>query len=388
MQPDIAGAKLNIGGLHEEQGDLARAEIAFREALELQPKFALPHARLATLLRGKLPDSDLAALEERLADAELPAEVRARMLFALAHVLDARGDYERAGECLTEANARTIEQKKGRREYNPVDHERFVDGLINTFNADLLKRKLGLGSPSRLPVFVFGLPRSGTTLLEQILSSHSKVYGAGELRLGRKSFEAIPEALGSNAIPLDAAPLLDQPALRGLADRHLEKLRALAPGDFARITDKMPDNYMYIGFLAMMFPKATFIHSKRDLRDIAVSCWMTDFRSIVWANSVDHIASRFQQYTRIMNHWRSVLPVPLIEVEYEETVADIESVARRMIAACGLEWEPACVEFYRNDRPVRTASVTQVRQPVYSRSVARWKKYEPSLGELFARLPV
>ena len=149
----------------------------------------------------------------------------------------------------------------------------------------------------------------------------------------------------------------------------------------------MPDNYLYLGLLAILFPSAVFIHCRRDLRDVAVSCWMTDFRSIRWANDRDHIASRFQQYHRLMDHWQDVLPVPIHEVDYEETVADLEAVARRLVAACGLDWEPACLEFHRTERPVRTASVMQVRQPVYQRSVARWKHYEPALGELFAALP-
>jgi len=388
LQPDLAGAQLNIGGLLEEEGELEEAEAAFREALRLQPNFALPHARLATLLRGKLSDIDFNSLEERLTDPQLAPELRARLSFALAHVLDARGDHARAADSLREANALTIEQKKGRREYGPAEHERFVDGLLKTFNSELLTRTAGQGSPTRLPVFVLGLPRSGTTLIEQILASHSRVHGAGELRLGRQSFESIPSVLGREGPPLECVPLLDPFSIRKLAEQHLERWKALAPGQADRITDKMPDNYMYIGFLSMLFPQATFIHCRRDLRDVAVSCWMTDFRSIVWANNIEHIASRFQQYQRLMDHWRSVLPVPIHEVDYEETVDDLEAVAHRLVAACGLDWEPACLEFHRHQRPIRTASVTQVRQPVYKGSVARWKNYEPALAELFAKLPI
>ena len=388
LQPDFAGAQLNIGGLFEEEGDLEKAEAAFREALRLQSNFALPHARLATLLRGKLPDADFTALEERLADPQLAAELRARLLFALAHVLDARGDHARAADSLRDANALTVEQKKNKRDYAPAEHERFVDNLLNTFDSDLLTQMAGKGSPNRLPVFVLGLPRSGTTLIEQVLASHSRVHGAGELRLGRQSFESLPSVLGREGPPLECVPLLDPVSIRRLADQHIERWKALAPGPFDRITDKMPDNYMYIGFLSILFPQATFIHCRRDLRDVAVSCWMTDFRSIVWANDKEHIASRFQQYQRLMKHWRSVLPVPIHEVDYEETVDDLEAVARRLVAACGLDWEPACLDFHRNERPIRTASVTQVRQPVYKRSVARWKNYEPALTELFTMLPV
>jgi tetratricopeptide (TPR) repeat protein len=388
VQPDSAAARLNMGGLAEEQGRMDEAEAAFRTALKVQPGFPIPHARLATLLRGKLPDDDLAALESRLADPDLPQGPRARLLFGLSHVLDARGEQGRAGECLREANAISKVLAKGNREYIPADHERFVVGLIKLFDAEFFARNAGTGHGSRRPVFVFGLPRSGTTLVEQVISSHSRIHGAGELRFARLTFEAIPAVLGRTGPPIESVPYLDAPALRKLAEQHLERLRAVAGDRDDRVADKMPDNYMYLGLMSVVFPNATFIHCRRDLRDIAVSCWMTDFRSIRWANDPEHIASRFQQYRRLMDHWETVLPAPIHHVDYEEIVDDLESVARRLIAACALDWEPACLEFHRNERPIRTASVTQVRQPVYKRSVARWTKYESSLGELFAMLPL
>jgi tetratricopeptide (TPR) repeat protein len=388
IQPDLPAAYLNIGGLSEEQGRLEDAEAAFRTALKLQPNFPVPHARLATLLRGKLPDEDLAALERRLADPDLPQGPRARLLFGLSHVLDHRGEHARAAECLRQSNAISKELAKGNREYVPAEHERFVDGLMKHFNPEFFARNAGTGHDSRRPVFVFGLPRSGTTLIEQVISSHSGIHGAGELRFARQTFEAIPGVVERPGPPLEAVQYLDGPALRKLGELHLERLKELAGTRADRVADKMPDNYMYLGFMSVVFPRATFIHCRRDLRDIAVSCWMTDFRSIRWANDPEHIASRFQQYRRIMDHWESVLPATIHHVDYEETVEDLESVARRLIAACGLAWEPACLEFHRNERPIRTASVTQVRQPVYKRSVARWKKYESDLGDLFAALPV
>jgi hypothetical protein len=138
--------------------------------------------------------------------------------------------------------------------------------------------------------------------------------------------------------------------------------------------------------LASLFPRAKLIHCRRDLRDVAVSCWMTHFREVRWANDQQHIASRFHQYQRMMEHWRKVLPVPLLEVDYEETVADLEGVARKLVAWCGLAWEPTCLEFHQAKRPVRTASAVQVRQPVYRTSVGRWEHYEQALASLFARL--
>jgi tetratricopeptide (TPR) repeat protein len=418
LRPSSAVAELHLGGLHEELGELAEAEARFRSAVRAQPTYALPHARLATLLRGKLPDADRVALEERLADRELAPGFRARLLFGLAHVLDARGEFTRAADCLRQANALARELARGRRAYVPADHERFVDGLVTAFGPSLFARTAGAGLETPRPVFIFGLPRSGTTLVEQVLASHPRVHGAGELRLARQTFDALPAVLGRAEGPLDCVAHLDAAGVRRLAERHLTALQALddagaAPSPPAplprgergadraplpsgergrgegaeRIVDKMPDNYQYLGLLAVLFPRAVFIHCRRDLRDVAVSCWMTDFRSIRWANDPAHIATRFWQYRRLMEHWRAVLPVAIHEVEYEETVADLEGVARRLLAACGQEWDPACLNFHQTRRPVRTASVAQVRQPVYQRSVARWKHYERELSDLFASLP-
>jgi tetratricopeptide (TPR) repeat protein len=392
LEADFAAARMSLGGLHEEMGDLAEAEADFREALRLQPAFALPHGRLATLLRGKLPDSDLVALEERLADKNLADGPRARLLFALAHALDARAHWARAADCLRQANALSLELARRQKcLYTPAEHERFVDGLVREFTPDFFARIAAGGLDTRRPVFVFGLPRSGTTLIEQVLASHSRVHGAGELRLVRQTFEALPAALGRSEGPLLCLTSMNGAVTHTLARLHLEALEsqveASARGQVERIADKMPDNYLYLGFLAALFPRATFIHCRRDLRDVAFSCWLTDFRSIRWANDPEDIVSRFQQYRRVMDHWEAVLPVPIHHIDYEEAVRNLESVARRLLAACGLDWEPACLEFHRTRRPIRTASVAQVRRPLYRQSVARWKNYELELTDLFARLP-
>jgi tetratricopeptide (TPR) repeat protein len=388
LEPNSAWAQMSLGGVHEELGDMAAAEVCLRAALQMQPGFANPRARLGTMLRGKLPDADLAALEARLQDPDLGDEPRANLLFSLAHVRDARGDYASAVECMREANRVALASKRKSMAYVPAEHDQFVDTMRQVFDAAFVARLAGTGDPTRRPVFILGLPRSGTTLLEQILASHPRVHGAGELRLGRQSFEAIPATLGQQVPPLQCAGSLDAAALRRLAEKHLAGLHALDGGRADRVVDKMPDNYLYLGLLAVMFPRAVFIHARRDLRDIAVSCWMTDFRSIRWANDPEHIATRFQQYRRMMEHWRKVLPVQVHEVNYEDTVADLEGVARRLVSACGLEWDPACLDFHRGSRSVRTASVTQVRQPIYKRSVARWKHYESDLAGLFAALPL
>jgi hypothetical protein len=322
-----------------------------------------------------------------LADPGLDEHPRGRLLFALAQVLDALGDYGRAADCLDRANAASRARSSGRPGYDPAQHERFVDGLLRAFDRGLFARLAGAGLETARPVFVFGLPRSGTTLIEQILASHSRVHGAGELHLARRSFEAIPGVVGRLDPPIDCVSALDPAGVGVLARRHRDRLAEIDSGRFPRIVDKLPDNYLYLGLLAILFPGATFIHCRRDLRDVAVSCWMTEFADIRWADDFEHIASRFRQYRRLIDHWDRVIPVPIHHVDYEETVEDLEGVASRLLSACGLDWEPACLEFHRTERPVRTASVVQVRQPVYRHSVARWRNYESALAGLFAALP-
>jgi tetratricopeptide (TPR) repeat protein len=403
LKPDMAAAHAHLGIVLEELGDFAAAERSFREALGQDPRHGGAHAHLATLLRDKLPEADLEAQRRLLADPLLPDGRRSALHFGLAHVLDARGAYAEAAEHLKLANALGLAQRiKRGRGYDPALHERFVDGMIATCAPAFFERVRDIGLPTERPVFVVGLPRSGTTLVEQILASHSQVFAAGELPLGREDFESLSGSsdfktsevsktsevcgvLGESQSSLEGLARLDRPTACQLAQRHLEALSE-RNDSLRRVVDKMPDNTLYLGLLAVLFPRAQFIYCRRDLRDVAVSCWMTNFRHIPWAHDPDHIAARFEQHQRLMAHWRQVLPVPLLEIDYERTVADLEGTARRIVAWCGLDWEPACVEFHRQTRPVRTASVTQVRQPIYTTSVQRWKHYAPTLTPLFDRL--
>jgi hypothetical protein len=184
--------------------------------------------------------------------------------------------------------------------------------------------------------------------------------------------------------PTDFVPAIDAKIARELALHYDTQIRRVAGDSGARVVDKTPDNTMYLGLLLALFPRATVIHCRRDLRDVALSCWMADFRGVFWASRLEDIATKFRGHQRIMAHWHEVLPVTVHEVAYEDTVVDLESVARRMIAALGLEWDPACLEFHRTPRPVRTSSVVQVRKPLYTQSVARWKRYEGELDKLFS----
>jgi tetratricopeptide (TPR) repeat protein len=386
LKPGFAQGHCSLGNILEELGDLDEALQCFRETLRHDPDHAGARALLATLLRGKLPEEDLTAMRTLLDRKHLAPGRRMALHFGVAHVLDGRKSYREAAAHLQHGNslASEIWNRQGMT-YDPQAHTRFVDRLIDMFTPEFFAHVRGFGLESERPVFIVGLPRSGTTLTEQVLASHSQVHGAGELNFMRDTFEALPRVLNLKAGPLDALTKLQRQAAHHLADRHLERLADL-DAHSPRIVDKMPENYIYLGLMAVLFPKARFIHCRRDLRDVAVSCWMTNFRHVRWSADLEHIAGRLRDYRRLMDHWQRVLPVPVLEVDYEATVDDLEGVARRLVDWCELEWEPACLAFHETNRPVRTASVTQVRQPIYKRSVARWKNYEPELTPLFEQL--
>jgi hypothetical protein len=198
-------------------------------------------------------------------------------------------------------------------------------------------------------------------------------------------FEALPTICGITASPLECILRLDEKTAGEAARRYLDRLPHLGVGK-TRITDKMPDNYLHVGFLHLLFPRARIIHCRRDLRDIALSCWITSFRAIRWASKEDDIAERIREYVRVTEHWRRVLPNRMLEVQYEALVESPEAVVRRMLEWLGLDWEDSCLKFHESPRPVRTASVVQVREPVYRRSVGRWRGYTPFLQSLFDKL--
>jgi tetratricopeptide (TPR) repeat protein len=387
LKPDLVAAHTSLGTVLEELGEFDAALASFREALRYDPSCAGAYGQLGTTLRAKLPEDDRTAMQRLLSAPDLSPGKALALHFGLAQVLDAQGAFAEAAEHLRIANAlRQAEWQKRGQSYDGSEHGKFVDDLIATFTPAFFERVHGFGLDSERPVFIVGLPRSGTTLIEQILASHSQVFGAGELRHVRDTFEALPLSMGRAAPPIECLRDLDRATAGLLAQRHLDRLRQL--NDTAsRVADKMPDNYLHLGLIATLFPRAKLIHCRRDLRDVAVSCWMTNFRQIRWAFDQENIASRFREYRRLMDHWRSVLPVSLLEVDYEETVTDLEGVARRLVAWCGLDWEPACLAFHETRRPIRTASVNQVRQPIYQRSVARWRHYEKALEEVFAKIP-
>lgn len=395
IRPDLELALRNLGDLAEECGDLDEAEAWYRRAIAADPRATGGLAGLANLLRGRLPAPDLAGLAARAEDPSLDDRSRADLLFGLAHVEDARGRHAEAAAGLRRANALALEaNRRRRRSYDPDGHRDLIDRVIETFTPALFDRLAGAGDDTRRPVFVVGLPRSGTTLVEQILASHSRVHGAGELRLARKALDAVPAAVGRDGRMSACFEALTAAHVNQIAGDHLAALAAIVSRDGAadaadRVVDKMPENALYLGWIALLFPNATLIHVRRDPRDVALSCWMANFNSIRWANDPSHIAARIREHRRLMAYWDRALSarIRIHHLDYERLVDHLEGESRGLLAACGLDWEPACLRFHETRRPVRTASKTQVRRRLYRSSVARWERYRDHLAELFDLVP-
>lgn len=386
LQPQSAALHSSLGQTLSNSGDLVGAVEQFREALRLNSKCIPALGGLATTLRGQLPDDELAPMERLLESTWLTPGKRAALHFGLGQVYDGRGDFTRAAEQVQIANS---EQDRAYLErdqiYSADDYHRSIDALIEQFTPAYFARTRGFGSDSRRPIFIVGMPRSGTTLVEQVLASHPGVFGAGERRYVQLGFSALPTATEFSQPPVNCLPNATAEIVRRIADWHLGQLRKLN-ADRKHVADKMPENFALLGWIATLFPNAAIIHCTRDVRDVAVSCWVTNFSQIRWANDFAVIAERVNAYRRIMGHYRAVLPVPVLDVAYEEMVANQVGTTRRLLDFVQLEWDANCLKFYETERLVKTASVAQVRRPIYRKSVARWKRYEAALQPFLQRL--
>jgi tetratricopeptide (TPR) repeat protein len=385
LSPGNAQLHYNLGVLLRDMGDLEEARRTFDRAIALDAGFV--GAYYHRVRSGKVDsDSDIVnALEGLAARAgTFPANDRAMLHFALGKVHEDGGRYDEAFAHLLEANrwARSLV------DYDEDATRRMVDRLINTFDAPLVAAKAGGGSESNLPIFIVGFPRSGTTLAEQILASHPEVHGGGELGfLGE---------LASRALANDGAEIpypeslrdLSAESLRQLGNRYVERLVRLDP-TAAHITDKNPGNIMHLGLIRLILPKAKIIHMQRDPVDTCLSCFSLRFagNASSFVYDLGELGRYYRIYQRLMDHWRRVLPPgTVLEVQYENVVENLEAEARRIIDYCGLDWDERCLAFHESNRAVRTASVAQVRQPIYRSSMQRWRRYERHLGVLLRAL--
>lgn len=379
LAPTTAIAWSELGWTLGAQGRFEEALSCYHRALELDPDLA--EAQLALALTGQRvnDEAQIERLRACLANPGLRASDRIGAGFALGTLLDNSDRYDDAFPYFAEANAIHYRERTSlgeRFDILALRHE--VNGLIERCTPELFSLASDWGNRSDLPVFIVGMPRSGTSLVEQIAASHSRVFGAGE----RKEIGAISTALLTHNRDLPLAEW-DVSLARALADRHIAQLQTLGSGA-ARVIDKLPDNILFLGVIAALFPGARVIFCRRDARDTCLSCYFQRFTEpMPWAYNLADCGLRALEVERLAANWRTVLPLKMFAIDYERLVVEPEEESRRLIDFLGLEWEPACLDFHLTQRPVRTASSWQVRQPLYSRSVGRWRHYERYLGPLF-----
>jgi tetratricopeptide (TPR) repeat protein len=384
LKPDLADAYNNMGNVLKELGKLDAAHKAYLTALELDPKVSGVYVNLADSMTFKPGDPHLAAMEALAAQADgLSKTDRMQLDFALSKAYADLKDHRRSFEHLLKGTA----AKRAMIVYDEPVALALFDRIEQVFTPELIRAKSGGGDFSQVPIFVLGMPRSGTTLVEQILASHPKVHGAGELQTLNDVVLTVRGPDG-NTIPYpEFVPSLDAAALKQIGARYGELLRELAPQG-ERVTDKMPSNYYFVGLIHLVLPNAKIIHTMRDPVDTCVSCFSKLFTAEQnHTYDLGELGRYYRRYERLMAHWRRVLPPGrMLEVRYEDVVADLEAQARRIIDYCGLPWDDRCLSFHATDRPVRTASATQVRQPIYASAVGRWKVYEEFLRPLLNEL--
>jgi len=388
LQPQHALTQANLGRVLASAGRVDEARERFERALALNPRCIPALNGLAYSLRGELDPVWVDQLESMLDDKALRDGALSSLHGALGYVFDGRKAFDRAAEHIETSN-RLQWAHRSRRDwsYRPEHYTRQVDRLIRRFDRELILDRMAQGHPSELPVFVVGMPRSGTTLTEQVLAAHPQVAGVGERQFAGRSFLHLPDVMGLAMSPDDCLPRASREELRQCGDWHLQQLiHAAGQADVLRIVDKMPDNTSQIGWILSLFPNARIVYVRRDPRDIAVSCWMTGFAQIQWASHQEHIARRLIDHHRLMQHWLSVMPERIRIQDYEALVADPEDQIRGLIDWLGLDWHPDCLRFHQARSVVRTASVNQVRQPIYKRSVKRWEAYSRALAPLFGAL--
>ncbi len=383
LRPKSAQLYNNLGIALRDVGEIDEARVMFERAVALDPDFVSAFYNLARTGKVSAPDI-LAAMESALTRiARQPANERARLHFALAKAFEDAGRYNEAFMHLREGNGLT---RSLIRYDETIEAGKFAR-VMKTFDAELLA-KAAAGDPSELPIFIVGFPRSGTTLTEQIITSHPAVHGGGELELVRGLAAGMASGKGENAGFPEGVVSLDSEGLRRLGASYLAHFQPLGPG-IIRVTDKGLGNIALAGFIHLILPNARIIHVSRDPLDTCLSCFSLKFgeNAVPFSYDLGELGRAYGRYRQMMRHWRKVLPAGvMLEVSYETMVDDLEPQARRLIEHCGLPWDDRCLSFHESERAVRTASVSQVRQPIYRSSLQRWRRYEKHLGPLLEAL--
>jgi len=380
IEPNNPEAHHAMGVLQEQLGNPDAAAAAFQDAIKVAPAMAIAHYYLAQIRGRKTSDEELGAMEKIWHEVKMLPNDRMFTAFGLARAYEQRRQFDKAFKFLEQGNRVKAEMQP----YDDADTGKFVDSLADCSEAAAARLGFEAGCPDPRPVFILGMPRSGTSLTEQILASHSEVAGAGELSYAYDTAHRIRE-ITKQAFP-DNMKLLSAEQLRELGEYYLSRHK---PDNLARryVVDKTPLNFQYIGLLGLALPGAKFIHCLRDPVQNCFSIHKMPFdKKQAYAHSQQALGLYYNRYWKLMQRWKAQFPGRILDVRYEDTVADIETQGRRMLDFLDLPFEESVLDFYKTERLVKTPSASQVRQPIYGDAVQAWRKYEQHLGPLIEAL--
>ncbi len=375
-EPTHYGALSGMGHVLKTIGDQEQAIEKYRKCVRHNPDHGESWWSLANLKTFRFDDEDIDVMLQRVARESLVEEQRANFEFALGKAYEDKKDYDRAFEHYERGN----ENRREREKYDAVQTADLHDQVIETFSEDFLQQRLGTGCDSNAPILIVGLPRSGSTLIEQILASHPDVEGTHELPdLGRVARSIGLQREDRRVYPR-AVGMLSDDELTRLGRDYLERTARHRETDLPRFTDKLPNNFVHVGLLSLILPNATVIDAKRHPLDSCLGSYKQLFaRGQPFTYDQFELAEFYFEYRRVMDHWDAVLPGKVLGVQYEDVVDDLENQVRRILEHCDLPWHDACLRFYENERAVKTASSEQVRKPIYSSSKHLWRNYEKHL---------
>jgi len=376
LSPDSIDARIGLASCLEDAGRIDAALEHWKSILTERPCTGYAWFRISRATKYNKTDSEIRQIERCQSNEDISTNDRRYLLFAAGKMYDDIEEVDRAFDCYDLAN------KLDDVFFDPnVTSQKFKE-LTDTFRRILFQRYGKYGSPSERPIFVVGMPRSGTSLIEQILSSHPDVFGAGELPHIQTLTKKLPEVLDTGEPYPACINHITASAIRDLSDLYLDSLDKQSD-KAVRVIDKMPGNFQHLGFIQILFPNARIIHCVRDPLDTCLSIYMTPFReSHPYRSNLTHLGHFYHQYRKLMEHWHRELLMPVFDVRYEDLTTEPEGTSRRLVEFCGLGWDDRCLMSHKADRLVHTASNLQVRQPIYTSSLGRYRRYTKHLIEL------
>jgi tetratricopeptide (TPR) repeat protein len=383
LHPEIDSLHIGLGNAMVEGGNLQEAIAVFENIIKSKPDNMTAYNELAQIKKFRPEDQAfISKMEELLKTRKLSQHDLEMAHFSLGKVHDDIGEYDKAFHFYNAGNRICVDERRTSFS-KEANHDR-VSALISNFSREFFTKHAAIGHDSEEPVFVIGMPRSGTTLTEQILSSHPQVKGVGEVNFWGSANVMLPIELATDIPYPDCVGLIDSRVATQIGEKYLATQHQLiAQGSAQRIVDKMPQNFNFLGLIAVVFPKAKIIHIQRSAMDTCLSIFFQNFQEAhPYSYDLANVGHYYKEYEHLMQHWREVLPVKLLEISYEDLVANQEEVTRRLIDYVGLPWNERCLQPEKTEKVVRTASLWQARQPVYKTSVARWKRYEKHLAPL------